>query len=87
MHHGWISSASQNLLDPMPAQQDVRDTQIPAVAIRLLRGCQDLGRGELGAPDLGFLELGPCTNGYMPIPLTMVPFVIRAVSHLTGHLP
>lgn len=75
MYHSGIISASQNI----PAQEDLRDTLKCVIAIRLLSGCRDLETGEPGAPDLGFLELGPSMSGSMPVLLTLVPSMIRAV--------
>ena len=47
----------------------------------------DLEMGELGAPDLGFLEHGPSTSEWMRVPLALVPSVIRAGGSLPRHLP
>jgi hypothetical protein len=42
--------------------------------------------GELGAPDLGFWEIGPSMGGWVPVPLMSVPPVITAMGYLTWHL-
>lgn len=41
----------------------------------------------MGAPDLGFLELGPSMSEWMLAPLALVPSVIKAGGSLPRHLP